>query len=415
MSSPLFIALRFISHRKKSIFISLAGTILGVAFFISTQAQTQGFEKFYIQTVLGSWGAILVQDRFQPRYSAFADANSAAVLNLRNEKPRKYYLGVNNPERVMRVIREFSNVIACAPMLEENVTIENDFRSVIMRLQGIDLEAHLQTTELRKQTIAGDLADFRLRSDGLLLGSLLAGRLQANPGDTVRLIAAGGESRSFVVCGIVETGDNLTDERRGLIHLKAAQSFVNKPSAISMIIVRLRDPDRAPELAAHLEQLLQHRARSWQEREKGVLQIFNCLRVSAAITVSAIIVLAGFGIFNVLTLMILDKVREIAILRSMGYRRSDISAIFLWQGFFVASVGSIAGCGLGALLTWLISKWHVQIRGFFAIDYFPVDWRWEHYLGGVVVAFVAILLASYFPARRAANLAPVAILRGASM
>jgi len=125
-----------------------------------------------------------------------------------------------------------------------------------------------------------------------------------------------------------------------------------------MIIYKLRDPDRAPALASHFENLFQHGAQSWQEREEGNLQIFSTLRISAAITVSLIILLAGFGIFNVLTMSVLSKVREIAILRSMGYRRIDISAIFLWQGALIAGVGSLLGCILGALLTWGIS--HVR-------------------------------------------------------
>ncbi len=158
--------------------------------------------------------------------------------------------------------------------------------------------------------------------------------------------------------------------------------------------------------------LLDHRSRSWQERESGNLQIFKAIRYSAAITVSTIIVLAGFGIFNILTLMVLEKVREIAILRSMGYRRGDISAIFLWQGLLIAAIGSTAGCILGALMTWGVSRIPVRVRGFFAVDHFLVYWSWHHYLAAIGIAFVGVFLASYFPARRAAKLAPVTILRG---
>ena len=114
-----------------------------------------------------------------------------------------------------------------------------------------------------------------------------------------------------------------------------------------MILYKLRDPDRAPALAQHFEQLFQHEAHSWQDREEANLQLFLTLRISAAITVSLIILLAGFGIFNVLTMTVLSKIKEIAILRSMGYRRRDISAIFLWQGALIAALGSLIGCLIG--------------------------------------------------------------------
>ncbi len=413
MSSPLYIAFRFIGHRKKAIILSLGGIVLGVAFFICTQAQTQGFERFYIQTVLGTTGSIMVQDRFQNRYSGILPQQGNAVVSIQNEQPRKYYEGITDSDLVMRVIREFSNVSACAPVLEGNATVETDFLSEVFRLQGIDLDAQLQATDLRRHMVSGDLGDFRQKSSGVLLGSLLAQKMRVQVGNTVSIMGPGGETRGFEVCGIFRTGDNLIDEKRGFIHLRVAQSLLKKPSEVSFILVKLRDPDRAPQLAAHFESILQHRSRSWQEREHGNLQIFKAIRYSAAITVSTIIVLAGFGIFNILTLMVLEKVREIAILRSMGYRRGDISAIFLWQGLLVAVIGSTFGCGLGALLTWAVSRIPIKMRGFFATEHFLVYWSWYHYLAAIAIAFVGVFLASYFPARRAAKLAPVTILRGA--
>src|SRR5271156_5737792 len=105
MPSPLYIALRFIGHRKKAIILSLGGIVLGVAFFICTQAQTQGFERFYIQTVLGTSGSILVQDRFQARYSGIVPQQGTAVVSVKSEQPRKYYEGITDADVVMRVIR----------------------------------------------------------------------------------------------------------------------------------------------------------------------------------------------------------------------------------------------------------------------------------------------------------------------
>jgi lipoprotein-releasing system permease protein len=182
-----------------------------------------------------------------------------------------------------------------------------------------------------------------------------------------------------------------------------------------MIIYKLRDPDRAPALARHFEDLFQHDAASWQEREESTLHLFLTLRLSAAITVSLVILLAGFGIFNVLTMTVLSKMKEIAILRSMGYRRRDISAIFLWQGGLIAAAGSLIGCAVGALLSWSVSKIPIHLRGLLSTDYFVVAWDWRHYFWATMLAIVAVFIASYVPARRAAELAPVVTLRGSSV
>ena len=140
--------------------------------------------------------------------------------------------------------------------------------------------------------------------------------------------------------------------------------------------------------------------------------MFSTLRISAGITVSLIIVLAGALIFNTLTMTVLDKVREIAILRSMGYRRWDITIIFLFQGFIVATLGAVLGAGGGGALTYGISQIPIKVRGVLYADHFIVAWDYHHYVHAAIIAFVAVLTASYFPARRAANLAPVDILRG---
>jgi lipoprotein-releasing system permease protein len=116
----------------------------------------------------------------------------------------------------------------------------------------------------------------------------------------------------------------------------------------------------------------------------------------------------------VLTLSVLSKVKEIAILRSMGYRRRDISAIFIWQGAMIAAAGSVIGCVGGALMTWAISLIPIRVRGLLFANHFLVSWNWRHYASAVVLATIASFVASYVPARRAAEMPPVAALRGSS-
>ena len=412
MPPALYIAIRFIGYRKKAILLSLAGVILGVAFYICAQAQTQGFEQFFVKSTLGASGAVVVGNRFQALHTHILDYNDSAMLNVSHAKPRKFYEGITDPERIMRAVCEFSNVSACSPVLEGNAALATDFRQEIFRVQGIDQGLHLKASSLREQIVEGSIEDFQEKPFGLILGYGVADKMWTKVGQDVGLIGPDGEHRTFRVCAVFQTGNLFIDEKYGYIHLKAAQSLLQRPFGVSHLMVKLRDPSRAPALAAHFERLFQHRSRCWQDRERGSLQVFSLIRISAAITVSTIILLAGFGIFNILTLMVMDKVREIAVLRSMGYRRKDISAIFLWQGLLVALIGSLLGCVLGAALTYGISQIPVEIKGFLSTKRFLVHWSATDYWAATVIAFVAIFLASYFPSRRAARLAPVDILRG---
>ncbi|HEY2614935.1 MAG TPA: ABC transporter permease [Chthoniobacterales bacterium] len=412
MTPPLYIALRFLRHRKRSFVLSLSGVVFGVAIFISTQAQTQGFAKNFIDSTLGSNGALLLRSRFQ-------NANSGLLVppkNVRNpDQPRRHALdGISNAPEIMRVSRQFADVASCSAVLRGTVSARAGFDNATVDLFGIDATQHLQTTNLAQQLTAGDLDNFRNNPNAVIIGTRLADALQVAPGDVIQLLSPGGEYRRFAVAATARSGVGTIDSSRVYCHVRVAQTLLKKPFAASMIVYKLRDPDRAPAVASAFENLFHHEAQSWQDREEGNLQLFLTLRISAGITVSLIILLAGFGIFNVLTMSVLSKLKEIAILRSMGYRSSDISAIFLWQGAMIAAVGSLIGCLVGALFTWGISKIPIEIRGLLYANHFLVTWNWRHYLFATILAIIATFIASYVPARRAAQLAPVETLRGSS-
>jgi lipoprotein-releasing system permease protein len=407
---PLYIALRFLMHRKRALLLSLSGVVFGVGIFICTQAQTQGFAQHFINSTIGSNGALVVRSRFRPRYPSLA-------VPSRSSKPpalRLQFEGITNANEIMRVSREFSNVVSCSPVLRGTVSARAGFQNATVDLFGVEPALHAHTTDILHQLIAGKYDDFRNNTTSLIIGSRLAEYLGVQTGDTMQLLSPSGEYWRFTVAGIARAGVGAIDSTRVYAHARVAQTLLQRPFGASMIIYKLRNPDAAPALAKHFENLFQHSAESWQDREESTLQLFLTLRASAAITVSLIILLAGFGIFNVLTMSVLAKVKEIAILRSMGYRRIDISAIFLWQGALIAAAGSLLGCMLGALLTGIIGRIPIRIRGLLYADHFLVSWDWRHYLCATLLAIVAVFIASYVPARRAALLPPVAILRGSS-
>src|SRR5947208_11311084 len=412
MTPSFYIALRFLTHRKRALLLSLSGVVFGVAIFICTQAQTQGFSSYFINSTIGSNGALVVRSRFRPRYEPLMVSAKHSEGNVGR---RLYFQGVSNPNEIMRVSRQFSNVVSCSPVLRGNVSARAAFENATVDLYGIDPALHAQTTDILHQLIEGNFDDFRNNTSSIIIGSRLAETLQAGIGDTVQLLAPNGEYWRFTVAAIARAGIGSIDATRIYSHARVAQALLQQPSGASMIIYKLRDPDRAPALASRFETLFQHNTLSWQEREESTLQLFLTLRMSVAITVSLIILLAGFGIFNVLTMSVLAKIKEIAILRSMGYRRRDISAIFLWQGALIAAAGSLIGCMAGALLSWGMSKIPIHLRGLLSTDYFVVAWDWRHYVWAVLLAVISVFIASYVPARRAAQLLPVTTLRGSSL
>jgi lipoprotein-releasing system permease protein len=248
---------------------------------------------------------------------------------------------------------------------------------------------------------------------GVLIGVTIARRLGLSVGDSVLLQNAEWNTR-FRVSGIYETGIAQFDRERVFIHLPAARTLLRRPSGVSFIQVNLTDPALAPALAQRIQQIFSHSTMPWQEREKTWLQVFNVLRISSALTISTIVLISGLGMFNTLVMIVVDKTREIAILRSMGYTRSDIGSIFMLQGGIVVAMGIVLGCMVAAAGTYALSHVPIRIRGIFASDHFVVLWDPWHYVTAAVIAAMVVLVASYFPSRRAARLEPGAIIRGSA-
>src|SRR5205807_3528171 len=157
-------------HRKRALLLSLSGVVCGVAFFICMQAQTQGFAKYFIDSTLGSNGALVVRSRFKPRQ---VDSIVPTKTSNTNVAHRQYFEGITDANEIMRVSRQFSNVVSCSPVLPGTLSARSGFENATVDLYGIDTALHAQTTDLLHQLIDGNFDDFRTNTSSIIIGSLL--------------------------------------------------------------------------------------------------------------------------------------------------------------------------------------------------------------------------------------------------
>ncbi|MBL9189302.1 MAG: ABC transporter permease [Opitutaceae bacterium] len=410
MSPNLRIAFRFLTAKKRAMFMSLACTILGVGLFIVTQATTSGFEKIFTDTLLGINGAIRIEDRIQDTMTSMAAAGSADFF-IANRDGVKYIEGIEEPQRLAEAVREFPNVIGVSAVVRGNVQFTSSFKAEDAQVLGINVEDHVRVSKLAEQITGGDLDNFRSATGGALVGRVLADRLQLTVGDSFS-VAARGQSRRLKVSAIFETGYREVDKSNVYVLLPEARSLLQRPSGASYLQVGLRDPARAPLDAQRMKEILQHDAKPWQEREKTWLEVFRALSLSTGITVSVFTLIASLAMFNTLAMIVIEKTKDIAILRSMGYERRDITRIFLWQAGIVLAIGAVVGAAFGRGVTWLVGQMPLHITGIFKTDRFIVIVDPNHYLAAIATAVVMVMIASLIPARRAARLEPGDIVRG---
>lgn len=389
--------------------MSLSGIVFGVGFFIVTQAQTSGFEQFFIRTILGTDGAIRIADRIQNTSPTMVSDGSTFAIDQR--EGLRYVEGIEEPDLLKSAVMKFENVSGVSAILSGAVLLRSNTRSDSARVLGIELEDHLKVSDLGSQIVFGHLNDFRANPSGALVGRVLANRLALNVGDSF-IIEATGQFRRYRVAAIYETGVSEIDKVRVYLHMRECRSLLQKATGASYLQVAVYDRDRAPAEAAHMTEVLNHNAEDWKRREKTWLEVFRALRVSSALTVSTIILISGLGMFNTLAMIVIEKTKEIAILRSMGFTRKDISRIFLWQGAIVLVAGIVLGSAFGAAVTYAVSQLPIRIRGIFSTDSFVVAWSPWHYVAAAVTAIVVVMAASLIPARRAARLEPGDVIRG---
>jgi len=411
MSPNLRIAFRFLTAKKRAMLMSLSCIVLGVGLFIVTQATTSGFEDFFIKTILGTNGAILIQDEIQDTLRSMAGREGTQFM-IRQTEGRKYIQGIEEPRLMIDELKKFSNISAISPVLTGPVTIRSAFGSDSVKVYGINFEEHSKVSDIKSQIVMGDANSFvSAPSSGAMLGREMAARLQLSVGDPFVLQTLS-QQRHYRVSAIYETGVSDIDRVRVYLNMSEARSILKKPTGVSFIQINLIDKDRAVEDSIQMENVLHHAARPWQEREEVWLNVFYALKISSAITVSVFTLIAGLAMFNTLAMIVMEKTKEIAILRSMGYERKDISQIFLWQATIVLAIGSITGCILGAVVTYGVSKVPIHIHGIFATDHFLVSLSGWHYVSAVLTAIVMVMVASLVPARRAALLEPGDVIRG---
>jgi lipoprotein-releasing system permease protein len=424
--SPNFqIAFRFLVAKRRAMLLSLACIVLGVGFFVVTQATTSGFQDLFIKTLLGSDGAIRIQDEIQDTLrSMYATGNDpTSSFQIEEKEGVKYVEGIPQPKQIMRQLSYFPNVAGMAEVLHEDVIVTSSFKADTAQIYGINIDNptdaaaipdnFFKVSSLGTQIVQGSVEDFRNETDGVLIGTVLATRLQVAPGDSIIIKPSSNEeNRRYRVAAVYETGVDEIDKVRVYLHLSEARSLLHKTTDASYIQIKLNDPYQAVADAAQMQAALRYSAAPWQQREAVWLSVFKALRVSSAITVSIFTLIAGIAMGSTLFMIVMEKTKEIAILRSMGYTPRDISSIFIWQAAIVLVVGCITGWAIGAGVTFGLSRVPLPIRGIFKTDTFVVTWSIWHYVEATVTAVVVVMVASLVPARRAARLQPGDVIRG---
>jgi lipoprotein-releasing system permease protein len=410
----LFIALRQLWERKGLNGIAVLGVMLGVLTLIAINGIMQGFQQKFLNNIIKISPHVTLYDKqLRPAPSILArfEGNFVAA-DVAHETPSDRQLRINRPDEIVRALEKMEGVVGAAGALTGSAVLAFGAKQYPVDLRGIDPPRQDRVTPIAAYVIQGNFRGLDGTPDGILLGSGVATRMGAKLGDVVTCGSASTTPLALKVVGIYEAGIPPVDNTRVYVHLRTAQALLAKPDIVGRIDIKLADPDASVAFTAHLEQMLGYDAESWQEANQNFLSVFKQQNTIISFVVGAILAVGGFGILAIQIMIVLQKTRDIAILRSVGFRRRDILVAFLLQGGIIAALGAGLGDGVGHLVLMGLSRLKNKQEALVKSEYFLIHDDPRMYLYGLAFALIVGFLASLIPAWRGSRVEPVDVLRG---
>ncbi|CAK0781722.1 lipoprotein-releasing system permease protein [Gammaproteobacteria bacterium] len=414
MSIQWSIALTHLVSRKRQTLVSLIGIVLGVAFFLAVSALMRGSEADFIKRLVDNSPHITVYDEYrQPQRQPAHLQWPEGAVEVQRVKPLTEVRGLRGYLQRLLFIESLPG-LRVAPVLVGSAVVTFSGRNEGITLNGIVPAKMKQVSTIEEHLIEGSLDQLAANPNGLVIGVGLARKFGLTLDSTLNVAPPGGEVHSMKVVGLFRTGMASYDETQTFASLKRVQAILNRSHRVNRLIIQLDDPYSARETARVIEQHMGYKSVSWREASEDLLNVLMVRNVIMYSVVSAILVVASFGIYNTISTIVMEKTRDIAILKSMGFHARDVRGIFLIEGMLVGTLGSSLGMLLGTGLMWLLAQVTLKPPGSSETVHLPVYWGYEQYLLATAFALISATGAAYLPARKAGRVQPVEILRGAT-
>ncbi len=406
MSYSFFVALRYLKGKHKSAplslntLISIGGVALGVMTLIVVLSVMSGFENDLKQKILGT--------------------NSPIILTSYNDK------GITDIKGVLDKLSKVPHIVSATPFTYNEVMLTSPSGVSGIVLKGIDPSTIGKVTELRRNIVKGSLDYLKPDEDKpyIVIGKELSLMLNASIGDKVRVVSPFGSMtplgmapklQEFVIKGIFDTGMYEYDSKLAYISIPQAQKFFGMGPVVTGIEIKIDDLDRSGVLAKQIQDTLgfPYHARDWVQMNRNLFSALKLEKLTMFVILVLIILVASFNIVSTLIMIVIEKAREIAILKSMGATRAGIMKIFMINGTVIGVVGTVIGLVSGYAICLLVQKTNLinLPSDIYYINHLPVRMDPVEFVAVSAAAIIISFTATLYPSWQAAKLDPLEALR----
>ena len=411
MKLALDIAITHIVSRARQSIVGLLGVAMGVGFSVMMAALMEGSQQDFVRQLVDSLPHITVSDerRSPPVQPAEIAYDAAEISGLTTAVIRP---GIKNPYAIMASLEAWLPG-AVAPSVQSKAVIRYAGRDTAASVVGIDPRRERLVSKLATQIREGTIESLHKSSNAIILGDKLAARIGARIGNKVTLVSSSGQPLSCVVVAFFHSGVSQQDETQTYVLIRTAQILAGQTALVNALRLRVKDVLGARDIAQRVERETGYKSVSWLEANEDLLSAFQIRNFIMFTVVGAILLVASFGTYNIISTITHEKTRDIAILKSLGFTSRTIRRIFLMEALMIGVGGMIVGWGLGYVMCLALGQ--VEFKSpFMDATRLPLFYTPKHYLLSGLVALSASAFAGYFPARKAASVHPVEIIRGAS-
>jgi len=417
LHSPLLsIASRQLSSKKRQTVLTISGISVGVMVLITSISLMDGILQSFIRKIVDNTPHIVVgSDRIRPLTPEnLADSGAGVYVNLSKHVAREDDDVIANYAGVIAAIMTDARVRFVSPVVLIDEVAAFGTMTTPLKIHGIIPSVENNIEQFSAHMIAGVFEDLERSPDGFMIGASAARDFPVRPGDRIQLTSAGGGLVSVRVTGIFSTGLNEVDNNC-YVNLRMAQILGGFSSAqVSRLYVRVNDLQANTSIARSIEGRTNYTSATWEESARGFMSLFRMITMIVYFLTFFVILVSGFSVANVLITNVLEKTRDIAIMKSMGYRRNDISMIYLMQGLFVAVIGAAVGSVLAFGMIEILASIPIEgsKTGVVRSDHLEMGRSVWYFVAASAFAILISLLASVGPSRNAARVNPVELLRG---
>jgi lipoprotein-releasing system permease protein len=398
------VALRYLREGRAQSLLILAGVAVGVGVIVFLSALISGLQVSLIDRTLGTQAHIVLK-RPDEMPRPLLERDGPVGITSHVERPAQRLRSILQWQQVLDSIERVPGVVALTPTVTGAAFARQGTANRAVLIRGVDPAGFLRIIDVATRMTAGR---FDVTGADAIIGSELASALGLTVGDKLRLSAPDDRTDVFTIRGIFDMGNKDANERWVFVSLRSAQTLLDLVGGVSTIEVKVADLFAAESIAGQLSSRTGLDADSWMKTNTQLLVGLRSQNSSSYMIQVFVIIAVALGIASVLVVSVVQKSREIGILKAMGTPTRRIIRVFLIEGALVGLAGSVLGVALGAGLALFFASLATNPDG---SPTFPVDLTLALCLRATIIATLTGIIAAAAPAHRAARLDPVEVIR----